>query len=261
MCRRLVNGDGSLLEAGRLVCHCLLIETPRDGLVLVDTGLGQHTLDNHKTLGRFFLGAARPALRPEETALHQLQALGYTRNDVRHIVLTHLDLDHAGGIADFPEAEVHVYAPEHRAAMQPDFRSRARYVAAQWAHGPRWSLHDHAGDDWFGLAGLTPLPGVAEDILLVPLIGHTRGHAGVAVRGERGWLLHCGDAYFYRDQVAAQPHSTPGLSVFEKLAQTLPRERMQNLARLQQLAGEKADSVQLFCAHDPVEFAQLAAQP
>lgn len=257
MCRRLVNGEGGLAEAATLVCHCLLIETPRDGLVLVDTGLGHHTLQRPEMLGSLFRGIARPRLLQEETALSQLTALGYTRDDVRHIVLTHLDLDHAGGLADFPDAMVHVYAPEHRAAMQPDLRARARYVAEQWAHGPRWSLHDHAGDNWFGLAGLTPLPGVAEDIMLVPLIGHTRGHAGVAVRSDEGWLLHCGDAYFYRGQLEHEPHAPPGLALYEKLVQTLPRERLENLARLQQLARDKAGLVRLFCAHDPGELAAL----
>ncbi len=37
-----------------------------------------------------------------------MKRLGYSINDVRHIILTHLDLDHAGGLHDFPNAAVHV---------------------------------------------------------------------------------------------------------------------------------------------------------
>lgn len=37
--RRLINGEGGLLEKGHTVCHCLAIESG-DGLVLVDTGFG-----------------------------------------------------------------------------------------------------------------------------------------------------------------------------------------------------------------------------
>ncbi|MFD0510570.1 MBL fold metallo-hydrolase [Streptomyces aureus] len=33
-----------------------------------------------------------------------MTGLGYAVDDVRHIVLTHLDLDHAGGLPDFPRA-------------------------------------------------------------------------------------------------------------------------------------------------------------
>ena len=57
-------------------------------------------------------------MRAEETAAHQIAALGYSLDEVRHIVLTHLDLDHAGGMADFPRAQVHVLAAEHNAAFK-----------------------------------------------------------------------------------------------------------------------------------------------
>ena len=39
--------------------------------------------------------------------------------DAGTIVLTHLDLDHAGGLADFPQATVHVSATELRALQAP----------------------------------------------------------------------------------------------------------------------------------------------
>ena len=41
--RRLLAGEGGLLEPATVVCHCLLIETD-DGLVLVDTGFGVEDL-------------------------------------------------------------------------------------------------------------------------------------------------------------------------------------------------------------------------
>ncbi len=63
--------------------------------------------------------------------------------------------------------------------------SRPRYVAAQWAHGPRWQRHEVAGEDWFGFGAVTALD---DDVLLVPLRGHTRGHCGVAVRRPDGRL-------------------------------------------------------------------------
>src|SRR5579863_9917942 len=85
---KLVNGSGSLFARGRLVCHCLLLET-RDGLVLVDTGLGTADVEDPKgRLGGFFVGLTKPRLVREETALAQVQALGFRPSDVRHIVPT-----------------------------------------------------------------------------------------------------------------------------------------------------------------------------
>ncbi|MEM6533336.1 MAG: MBL fold metallo-hydrolase [Myxococcota bacterium] len=38
------------------------------------------------------------------TALAQVRERGFNPSDVKGLVLTHLDFDHAGGIADFPGA-------------------------------------------------------------------------------------------------------------------------------------------------------------
>ncbi|HET8731726.1 MAG TPA: MBL fold metallo-hydrolase [Moraxellaceae bacterium] len=259
VCARLINGQGKgWREAARMVCHVLLIETPRDGLILVDTGIGSLDVESPSRLGRPFVALTRPVLSWNETALAQVKALGHDVADVRHILLTHLDLDHAGGLPDFPNAQVHVLRPEFDAAMHPDWRSKARYLPSQWSHSPRWVLHDAGGEDWFGFAGLRPLPGVSEDIFLVPLQGHTRGHTGVAVRTDTGWLLHCGDAYFFHGELEATPHMPAGLAVFERLVQTEQRTRLRNLARLRDLNLARGSEISLFCAHDPVEFDRLA---
>ena len=44
--------------------------------------------------------------------IHQVQALGLTAKSVTDIVLTHGDSDHVGGLADFPEAKVHLSIEE-----------------------------------------------------------------------------------------------------------------------------------------------------
>ncbi|MFK0023778.1 MBL fold metallo-hydrolase [Streptomyces sp. NPDC090798] len=103
-------------EEGSLpaVCHCLLVETDRDGLVLVDSGIGtQDVARPEESLGPGFLGRAQPVLDLAETALHQVTALGFRPEDVRHVVLGHLHLDHAGGLPDFPWARVHLSEAEH----------------------------------------------------------------------------------------------------------------------------------------------------
>lgn len=241
-----------------MVAHCLLIETPSDGLVLIDTGFGRDAVaQGAKMLGRQFVTLTRPVLSRHETAIARIEALGHDPEDVRHIVLTHLDLDHAGGIADFPNAKVHVYGPEYRAAMNPSMREKPRYLSAQWSHGPDWQFHELAGGDgWFGFESVRELPG---ELLLIPLAGHTRGHVGIAVDTGDGWLLHAGDAYFYRGEVdPVKPYSTPGLRVFQSLVQVDGKARHHNQRRLHELAAKHGDEVTIFSAHDPAEFARLS---
>src|SRR4051812_5450734 len=103
-------------SVGKLVCHCLLVESA-DGLILVDTGLGAKVLaepSRRSPPGSLKMMGA--CLAPRETAVQQIARLGLDPKDVRHILLTHLDFDHAGGIADFPAAQVHIFEDEYNAA-------------------------------------------------------------------------------------------------------------------------------------------------
>lgn len=252
---RLIHGHGSWLARARLVCHCLLVETD-DGLVLVDSGFGLADCAHPERLGRLFVGVAQPRLDPAETAARQIEALGYRRRDVRHVVLTHLDLDHAGGLADFPEAAVHVYRAEHAAAMHPMGRERGRYRPHQWAHGPRWVLHDDDGERFEGLAAVRAI--VEPEVLLVPLHGHSRGHAGVAVRQGEGWLMHCGDAYFSSQELEEPARCPPGLAFFQRAVAADDALRRDNQRRLRQLVAESSQ-VTAFSAHDDAELNRLVA--
>ncbi|CAM01574.1 glyoxylase-like metal-dependent hydrolase (beta-lactamase superfamily II) [Saccharopolyspora erythraea NRRL 2338] len=254
----LVNRAGGLLGAARMVCHCLLVETEQ-GLVLVDTGLGTRdvTTDRDK-LERSWRWLARPVLDAGETAAAQVVRLGHRLEDVRHIVLTHLDRDHAGGLPDFPHAQVHVLDAEYQAMR--DNPERDRYLGHQWQHGPRWN--PHRGDDgerWFGFEAVRDIPGLPPEILLVPLPGHTRGHTAVAVRTADKWLVHAGDAYFFHGEMAQQPWCTPGLRYFQRQMQVDGPARVRNRARLRELAIAHPDEVEVFCAHDPVELERYRA--
>jgi glyoxylase-like metal-dependent hydrolase (beta-lactamase superfamily II) len=252
---RLVNGTGGWLEPARMVCHCLLVEGS-DGLVLVDTGLGTADIDDPRgRLGAAFVAVTRPRLSHEQTAVAQVKRLGFRLEDVRHIIPTHLDLDHVGGLSDFPHASVHVFEPELRAAMQRrTAQERNRYRMAQMAHGPRWVTHQVEGDHWFGF---DKVRAVGDDIALVPVVGHTRGHCAVAVKDDQGWLLHAGDAYFFHGEVdPVRPRSTPGLAFFQRIAAVDDRARRANQARLRDHGRE----VRIFSAHDPVEYDRFVAE-
>jgi glyoxylase-like metal-dependent hydrolase (beta-lactamase superfamily II) len=237
-----------------LVAHCLLVETP-ERLVLVDTGFGVTDLEQ----GLHRLGPASLMLGLQRdvatTALHQVRALGHDPADVTDVVVTHLDLDHAGGLPDFPRARVHVHARELAAARSPRPWERARYVAAQWAHGPRWVEHSEGGDTWFGFDSVSE---IADSVLLVPLPGHTRGHSAVAVRRDGGdWLLHAGDAYFHAGDVETPRRCPAGLRAFQRVMAVDDKRRLHSLGRLQELRRRHSGEVTVFCAHDKSELETL----
>jgi glyoxylase-like metal-dependent hydrolase (beta-lactamase superfamily II) len=236
---------------GRLACHCLLLESGSE-LVLVDTGLGlRDVADPRGRLSRFFLALLDPDFREEMTA-------------VRQIVLTHLDFDHAGGLDDFPHAAVHMLGRERDAAMRREtLLDRMRYRPQQWSTRGNWRVYEAGeGEGWYGFACARDLGGVPPEVLLVPLLGHTFGHAGVAVQGEDGWLLLAGDAYFYHAEMDIErPRCTPGLRFYQWMMEKDRRARLWNQARLRNLRAAHGQEVTIASSHDAVEFERLACRP
>ena len=241
------------------VTHCLLVEMA-DGLVLVDAGLGLGDYERPTRRMRAFLALNRVPRNPEETAIRQVVSLGYAPEDVQHIVLTHLHLDHSGGLPDFPWATVHLLAAEYQAATQrrqKAFLNWFGYDGVHWAHGPRWVRYELGGEEWFGLP-CAEVQGIASPrLVLVPLIGHTPGHCGVAVEVEGGWIMHCGDAYVRDMQVDAQNL----LSAFPSWARAFegslfPVGAIQKLRALKRDQGRR---IKMFAAHDPIAFAEMKA--
>ncbi|HEX7011833.1 MAG TPA: MBL fold metallo-hydrolase [Steroidobacteraceae bacterium] len=247
---------------GRLACHCLLIETD-SMLVLVDTGFGlRDVADPYSRLSKFFLALLAPELRAEMTAVRQIERLGYDPAAVQHIVLTHLDFDHAGGLDDFPQAAVHMLRAERDDAIaQRSMLDRMRYRPQQWSTRPSWCAYTaDEGAPWFGFSCVRELAGVPPEILLVPLVGHTLGHAGVAVQRSAGdWLLLAGDAYFYHDEMHLQhPYCTPGLRFYQWMMEKDRKARLANQHRLRELKRAHGQSVRVLSSHDMPEFEELS---
>lgn len=250
---------------GRIVCHCLLIETSA-GWVLVDSGLGVGDLVRPLRLLGPFSKISGMVSDPRLAAVEQVIRLGVDPRDVKHIILTHMDFDHAGGVADFPLATVHVHRQEYEAARHPErtLIARSRYRAHQWNRHQQWNYYgsEHpqggsTGTRWNDFEGVQTFVGLPPEILLVPLFGHTRGHCGVAVQHQGQWMLHAGDAYFFHDQMLAHPRAPLMFRAFERLIMTVPELHQKNVELLRDLAQRREHPVKIFCAHDEVEWAAL----
>jgi len=231
----------------RVPCHCLLLED-RGTLALVDAGIG--LLDGQRPLeriGRQLIEMAGFQFAESDTAVRQVERLGFRPADVSHIIVTHGDPDHAGGLADFPTAQLHIAAEEKSAIDAGDWR----YRSAQFDHRPQWHEYAHSEREWFGLEA-RPLPlGFESEVLLIPLFGHTRGHCGVAIQQGDRWALHVGDAYYLRVELTTDDHPVSAMAA-QRAADDA--QRRASLEQLRRLSRDHSDEVQMVGYHDITEF-------
>ena len=122
--------------------RCLLIEHP-DGLVLLDTGAGNKEDAKFIEIYGMELQADVPEQRADETALEAgIRAAGFTPEDVKVVINTHLHFDHAGGntrrnaagqiVPTFLNATYVVQAGEYEWATNTNERTSASYFAPNY---------------------------------------------------------------------------------------------------------------------------------
>jgi glyoxylase-like metal-dependent hydrolase (beta-lactamase superfamily II) len=171
----------------------ILLET-NQGLTLIDSGLGVQDYAHLSRKINLYLALGHFARDPNEAAIHQLKRLGYDPVDVRHVIMTHLHFDHAGGLRDFPQAQVHIYKAEYEAMLHPrGWLESYGFLKEHFVHHPRWVVHAARGEKWYDF-DIVRLDGFEPKIFFVPLPGHTRGHCGVVIKTTTGWHFHVADA-------------------------------------------------------------------
>ncbi|MGD0627797.1 MAG: N-acyl homoserine lactonase family protein [Terracidiphilus sp.] len=227
-----------------LPTYAWVIDHP-EGVIVVDTGQGAHLLETGKSLHPYIRWEVAFRIDRDEEIGPQLLALGIGPRDVRRVVLTHLHIDHDGGLAHFPQTEILVARGELQTASGWLGRVRG-YLPNRW---PSWFDPvplDLAGERFGPFAASTRLTN-AGDVIAVATPGHTANHLSVLVRDEGITYFLAGDTS-YNERLMLSG-AIDGVSADDDAASA-------TLAAIRQF-GRDRQTVYL-PTHDPESFVRLA---
>ena len=168
--------------------RCLLVEHP-DGLVLIDTGVGNK--EDAKFLDIYGIEASVPGHRTMLEAA--IAAAGFTADDVKVVINTHLHFDHAGGntsfddagkvVPSFANARYFLHGGEMHYATHTNERTAASYFARNWD-----ALRE-TGQLELVESGVELLPGIR----MRHTPGHTPHHQSIVIESAGETAVFLGD--------------------------------------------------------------------
>ena len=161
-----------------------LIEHPK-GLILVDTGWDTAVRTNARKYEGFFNYFASPGFLPEgEGIVDQLSLFGYRTSDLDYCILTHMDIDHAGGIGHIANAKHSLCSAAEWTAAG---KNNPRYLKRLWKN-MRIETFPDTEYDLLGDGTVT----------LIPMHGHSAGMTAVKVSNGSDYLIIAGDCGYGR---------------------------------------------------------------
>jgi len=216
----------------------------REGVIVVDTGATTHL----KSLPRwhpYFQFAVRFDIEPEQELGPQLQSLGIGPRDVTTVVLTHLHIDHDGGLAHVSHSRV--LADGDEIARTAGIKGALLgYLPQRW---PAW--FDPQPLAWdpkpYGPFARSASLTAAGDVIAVTTPGHTPSHLSIIVQDGDEQIMLAGDTSY--------------------LEATMLRGVIDGISPDENVARETLSNIRALCAqhptvylpsHDPQSAARLA---
>ena len=195
--------DGVPSEPVKIPIPFYVIRHPQ-GIILFDSGLGQDFRDQlHGWWAHRLFQLLLPyQFRRVDAAVQQLRRMNIPPESVRQIIVSHMHLDHVGGLRDFPQATVVVSRAEWEHANVGRWPARLRGIMKEQLEGIEnrlWLIDYQPGTSREPFYASMDLLGDGS-LVLVPTPGHTPGHQSLLVTlGSGKKVFLTGDAVWARE--------------------------------------------------------------
>jgi glyoxylase-like metal-dependent hydrolase (beta-lactamase superfamily II) len=176
----------------------ILVKHPA-GDLLIDTGNSMHfddEIENYPALLHLKLKNLAGQLNPEVPLPELMRLVGGDPTKIRWVILSHVHLDHAGGLMDLPRVPVLLTREELQYAFDPAVQAKGFVIPAHAQRFPpvdaptlKFDPHPYEtfdeSNDLYG----------DGSVVVVPLRGHTPGSVGIFVNLDpHRRLFYVGDA-------------------------------------------------------------------
>ena len=238
--------------------HAYLIDHPKSGLILVDTGINWKQAHRHD---RYYKGTLHYVLDNDEYLLTreqelpaQVERLGYRCEDIRTVILTHFHEDHVGGLRYVPEAKVVAAKAEWQALKmkafgivpiiyRPSIEAVKVWEPVSFTSGPFHSFD--ASQD------------LLDDgsVILLPTPGHDPGHLVVLVRMDGYEILIAGDILYTLRHLAVDE-----VRAIMFGGKFLEQQQIDSIRRIQRLRQALPNMV-IVAGHDDSDYQYQLMEP
>jgi glyoxylase-like metal-dependent hydrolase (beta-lactamase superfamily II) len=234
-------------------CPAFLITHPSAGSILVDTSLHSSiAAEPRENFGRLPARYARPRIEPGRDLPSQLRELGADPRSIPLVVMTHLHIDHASGISEFPSSTFVISRAEWQAATTGSRPLLRGYRPQHYDYAFDYRLVDFDGpriDSYASFGRSFDLFGDGS-IRLAFTPGHTLGHMCVLARLRDRDFVIAGDAVYTVRQLEGGPEPPRPQDAH------LWRRSLQEL----QLFRRAYPQAVIVAGHDPEQWPTLEAK-
>ena len=242
-----IDDKNRAAEWHRVPSFCLLVIHPTLGNVLIDTG------SHPEAMNGYWPEETRrsiPLIREEEDFLDKrLEELGLTPNDIDMLILSHLHLDHAGGLFHFSGTEagkkVVAHTEEIKQALYDTFPDKKGVVNGYFLP----DFNQLAGIGFDPVYDSTPL---ADDLEIIFLPGHSAGTIGVLIHLENsGSIFYTSDAVNWGENIYPETHLSAVFHDSVKMKKSINKIRW----------IQRRYDAKLIYGHDLNQFNELTLSP
>lgn len=225
-----------------------LVVHPSAGPILVDTGL--HPVcerDVAANMGRAGKLLYEVRMEHDQALRFRLPELGVQPAEIGFVIITHLHIDHASAVSEFPQATFVIDRREWEAAAAGG--TRQGYHQRQFDHAFDWRTVDYSSPAVESFAGFGRTLDLFGDgaVRLISTPGHTPGHQSVLLRTAQGEVLLAGDAAYTEGELRG--HDRPLVVADEHL-------RRRSIREIEQFRRQTPDAV-VILSHDWQLWPQL----